>query len=106
MLELIVNIIAVALMAAGLFFMIAGAMGLLRLPDFYTRLHATGKCDTLGEILIILGFMVFEGVSFISVKLFFLLVFLFITNPVGTHAIMKAAYVTGLPPWKRGDERR
>jgi multicomponent Na+:H+ antiporter subunit G len=100
-----INIISTVLMAGGAFFMITGAVGLLRLPDFYTRLHATGKCDTLGEVLIIVGCMIYQGWSFITIKLFFLMLFIFIANPVATHAIMKAAYVTGVKPWKKGDER-
>ncbi len=101
----IIDIVATILMVGGLFFMITGAIGLLRLPDFYTRLHATGKCDTLGEVLLILGCMVYQGWSFVSVKLFFLMFFIFMANPVGTHAIMKAAYYTGLKPWKKGEPR-
>ncbi|MBK5190627.1 MAG: monovalent cation/H(+) antiporter subunit G [Methanosarcinales archaeon] len=100
-----IDIISTVLMAGGAFFMLTGALGLLRLPDFYTRLHATGKCDTLGEVLIIVGCMVYQGWSFITIKLFFLMLFIFIANPVATHAIMKAAYVTGVKPWKKGDER-
>lgn len=102
----IIEILSTVFIAVGIFFMTTGAIGLLRLPDFYTRLHATGKCDTLGEVLVIVGCMIFQGWSFISVKLFFLMVFIFIANPVGTHALMKAAYVTGVKPWKKGDERK
>lgn len=102
----IINIIATILIAGGAFFMVTGVLGLLRFPDFYTRLHATGKCDTLGEVLVIVGCMVYQGWSFITVKLFFLMFFIFLANPVGTHAIMKAAYLTGLKPWKKGEERR
>jgi len=100
------DIISTLFMAGGAFFMLTGAAGLLRFPDFYTRLHATGKCDTLGEVLIIVGCMIYQGWSFITLKLIFLTLFIFIANPVGTHAIMKAAYVTGLKPWKRGEARR
>jgi len=100
-----IDIIATALLIGGAFFMITGALGLLRLPDFYTRLHATGKCDTLGEVLIIVGCMVYQGWSFITIKLFFLMLFIFLANPVATHAIMKAAYNTGVKPWKKGEER-
>lgn len=100
-----IDIISTVLLVGGAFFMFTGALGLLRLPDFYTRLHATGKCDTLGEVLIIVGCMVYQGWSFITIKLFFLMLFIFIANPVATHAIMKAAYVTGVKPWKKGDER-
>jgi multicomponent Na+:H+ antiporter subunit G len=101
-----IDIIATVFMAGGAFFMITGAAGLLRFPDFYTRLHATGKCDTLGEVLIIVGCMIYQGWSFITLKLIFLSLFIFIANPTGTHAIMKAAYVTGLKPWKKGEARR
>jgi len=102
----VTDIISIIFMAGGIFFMVTGAVGLLRFPDFYTRLHATGKCDTLGEVLLITGCMIFQGWSFVSVKLFFLIFFIFMANPVGTHAIMKAAYYTGLKPWKKGEERR
>ncbi len=102
----IIGIVSTVFIVAGLFFMTTGAIGLLRFPDFYTRLHATGKCDTLGEVLVIVGCMIYQGWSFISIKLFFLMVFIFIANPVGTHALMKAAYVTGVKPWKKGDERK
>jgi multicomponent Na+:H+ antiporter subunit G len=104
-----IDIIATVFMAGGAFFMITGAVGLLRFPDFYTRLHATGKCDTLGEVLIIVGCMIYQGSQgqlLIIIKLIFLTLFIFIANPVGTHAIMKAAYVTGLKPWKKGEARR
>ncbi|MBE0517100.1 MAG: monovalent cation/H(+) antiporter subunit G [Methanophagales archaeon] len=97
-------------LAAGIFFMFTGAIGLLRLPDFYTRLHATGKCDTLGEVLIITGLLIYHlfyypETPLVLVKLLFLIVFLFLANPTATHAIMKAAYNTGVKPWKVGDKR-
>ncbi len=114
MVELIVVIVTI-LLAAGVFFMLSGAIGLLRLPDFYTRLHATGKCDTLGEVLIIFGLLLYHifvyspgaelSVQLVPVKLLFLIGFIFLANPTATHAIMKAAYNTGLKPWKKGDPR-
>lgn len=100
-----VHVISAFLMFSGTFFMIAGALGIIRFPDFYTRLHAAGKCDTLGEVLIILGFMVYEGLSFLSVKLLFLSFFILLANPVGTHALIKAAYLTGVKMWKKEDSQ-
>jgi len=107
--------VVIVLMAVGLFFMLAGAAGLLRFPDFYTRLHATGKCDTLGEVLIIFGLLLYHffiyspgaelSVKLVPVKLLFLIAFIFLANPTATHAIMKAAYNTGVKPWKKGDAR-
>ena len=115
LIEMIVLPIVVLLLAAGVFFMLTGAIGLLRFPDFYTRLHATGKCDTLGEVLVILGLLLYHifyyspgaelWVQLVPVKLLFLIAFIFLANPTATHAIMKAAYNTGLKPWKKGDER-
>ena len=111
----IIEIIVTLSLALGIFFMITGAIGLLRFPDFYTRLHATGKCDTLGEILIITGLLIYHifvyspgadiSVKLVPVKLLFLIMFILLTNPVGTHALMKAGYTTGVKPWKVGDKR-
>lgn len=115
LIETILQVVVVLFLASGVFFMLAGAIGLLRLPDFYTRLHATGKCDTLGEVLIIFGLLLYHiyyyspgaelSVQLVPVKLLFLIGFIFLANPTATHAIMKAAYNTGLKPWKKGDRR-
>ena len=102
---LAIDVISTVFLAAGSLIMIIGTVGLLKFPDFYTRLHATGKCDTLGQILIIVGCMTYEGLSFITIKLFFVSAFYLLAGPASTHALMKAAYVTGLPIWKKGDKR-
>jgi multicomponent Na+:H+ antiporter subunit G len=107
----LVNGIVIMFLAGGFFFTVVGTIGLLRFPDFYTRLHATGKCDTLGEGLIIVGLMIhhlfyYSETLLVPVKLLFLTFFIFIANPTATHAIMKAAYLTGIKPWKLGEERR
>jgi multicomponent Na+:H+ antiporter subunit G len=98
-------------LAAGLFFTLVGSIGLLRFPDFYTRLHATGKCDTLGTGLILIGLIIhhlfhYSGTPLVPVRLAFLVFFIFIANPAATHALMKAGYEAGVKPWKLGDERR
>lgn len=95
------NVISAIFLGSGLFFIVVGTIGLLRLPDFYSRMHATGKCDTLGVGLTITGLMIYNGLNFISVKLLFLVIFIFIANPVATHAIARAAYNVGLRPWRR-----
>ncbi|MHC1636294.1 MAG: monovalent cation/H(+) antiporter subunit G [Candidatus Methanospirareceae archaeon] len=108
MLEM-VGIIAMFLMVMGAFFMITGAIGLIRFPDFYTRLHAIGKCDTLGEVLILLGCMIysfFSGFELVAPKLAFIILFLLVANPTSTHAMMKAAFKTGVKPWRVGERRR
>ena len=107
----IVNAIVIVLLGAGLFFTFVGSIGLLRFPDFYTRLHATGKCDTLGGGLVILGLILYHFFEYpetplVPAKLLFLIIFVFIANPTATHALMKAAYKTGVKPWRLGERRQ
>ncbi len=98
MIALLQDIVSWALLLAGGFFVIVGALGLVRLPDFYTRLHAAGITDTLGAELILIGMMVQAGFSLITVKLILISAFLFFTSPTSTHAIANAAYVAGAKP--------
>jgi len=94
-------VIAIVLMAAGVFFLTVSALGLLRLPDFYARTHAVGKSETLGSILVLSGLAVYNGLELSTVKLLFILCFVLIANPTATHAIARAALHTGLQPWTR-----
>jgi len=107
----LIHILVSFLLGTGLFFTFVGSIGLLRFPDFYTRLHATGKCDTLGAGLIILGLLVYHFFHYtetplIPTKLVFLIFFIFIANPTATHALMKAAYQIGIKPWRLGEKRQ
>jgi len=96
--------LVVVLLASGAFFMLVGTLGFIRFPDFYSRMHATGKCDTLGEGLMLLGLILYEGASFVSIKILILIIFILVANPTSTHAIAKTAYDVGLEPWvKEGD---
>lgn len=96
--------IVVALLVAGLFFHAVAALGVIRLPDFYTRLHAVSKAETLGVILTVSALVVASGLSVVSAKLALVAVFLFLANPTSTHAIARAAFRTGLKPWRRSEE--
>ena len=98
MIELILNLISAGLLAAGSIFVLIGAFGLIRFPDFYTRLHAAGITDTLGAELILLGLMFQAGLSLITVKLILISLFIFFTSPTATHAVANAARVMGLKP--------
>ncbi|NOQ29156.1 MAG: cation:proton antiporter, partial [Methanosarcinales archaeon] len=80
------NVITVLLLLVGAFFMLAGTIGFVRFPDFYSRMHATGKCDTLGEGLMLVGLIVYGGATFVSVKILFLILFILLANPTSTHA--------------------
>jgi multicomponent Na+:H+ antiporter subunit G len=90
---------AYALLLTGFFFILAGAIGIVRLPDFYTRLHAMGKCDTLGVALMALGVALLEGMTLNAAKVLLVIVFVGLANPTATHALGRAAHRTGLSPW-------
>ena len=98
LLPLIRDVVSVVSLAAGLFFVLAGTLGVLRLPDFFTRLHAAGMTDTLGAELILLGLMIQSGISLMTVKLLLVGFFLLMTSPTATHAVADAAYQAGLKP--------
>ena len=85
-------------MALGLFFILAGTVGVLRLPDFYTRLHAAGMTDTLGAEFVLLA-LIFQCDNLQMVmKLLLVAFFLLVTSPTATHAVAHAAYRAGLKP--------
>ncbi|MFW6256647.1 MAG: monovalent cation/H(+) antiporter subunit G [Bacillota bacterium] len=84
----------------GTFFLVSTAVGMIRFPDFYTRLHAGSKCLVAGGISVLIGFMIREGLSQISLKLFILSAILLITSPVAVHAIARSAYHYGAKPQK------
>ncbi len=108
----IMSILAMILVLSGLFFFTVGVVGILRLPDFYSRLHAAGKCDSLAAVLMIAGIALYNieafsfGALLVSVKLFLIAAFIFVTSPTATHAITEAALVLGVKPWKRTEKKR
>jgi multicomponent Na+:H+ antiporter subunit G len=86
------------LIVLGSGFCVIGALGLLRMPDFYTRMHAASLVDTLGAWLLLLGMMLQAGFSLVTVKLIFVAMLLFFTGPTATHALARAARARGLEP--------
>ena len=87
-----------ALLMAGAVFLFIGGVGLLRLPDFYCRIHAAGLTDTLGAGLILAGLVVQAGWTLVAVKLLLIFAFLFLTSPTATHALARAALLNGVEP--------
>jgi multicomponent Na+:H+ antiporter subunit G len=96
----VINIIAGLFVLAGFFFFFTATLGLLRLPDFYTRLHATGKGDTLAVLYSLIGLAIYHGFNITSAKILFIAVFMFLAQPTATHAISRAAFGCGFLPWK------
>ena len=99
------NIVCIILLSLGVLFLLLGAIGILRFPDCYTRMHAAGKCDTLGSLLIVSGLAFYHGVSLESAKILFIAVFIFLTSPTATHAIARAAMRNELPLWTKSQRR-
>lgn len=91
------------LLIAGSFFSIVGAIGMLRMPDVFTRMHASSVTETLGVASILLGLMLQSGLNLVSAKLLMLGVLIFIAGPTATHAIAHAAMLRGLKPILKSD---
>ena len=91
--------VAALFLLSGLVFFIGSAIGMLRLPDFYTRIHASGNSETLGCDLAFIGLMIYEGPTLTAVKMAFVFLLVFMANPIGSHILSKAAYKSGYPVW-------
>ncbi len=91
--------VAALFMLCGLVFFIGSAIGMLRLPDFYSRIHASGNSETLGCALSFIGLMIYEGPTLTAAKMAFAFLIVFLANPIGSHILSKAAYKSGHPVW-------
>lgn len=100
--SMVADILSWIAILAGSFFLIVGAWGTVKFPDFWSRLHAVSVTDSAGMILLLLGMGIQGGFTLITVKLFIIAVFLFITGPTATHAVANAALVSGFRP-KEGE---
>lgn len=94
----VLDILSWAFLLTGSFFVITGGIGLLRLPDFYSRIHAAGLTDTIGSWFILIGLILQAGWNLVAVKLILILIFLILTSPLASHALAKAAFLRGLKP--------
>ncbi|TFG37718.1 MAG: monovalent cation/H(+) antiporter subunit G [Syntrophobacterales bacterium] len=102
----IITIVSIVFIVGGLFFFTTATVGLLRFPDFFTRLHATGKGDTLAVFLSLVGLALYEGFSLTGLKIVVIAIFMFIAQPTATHAISKAGLRFGLKPWTREENKK
>ena len=99
------NGLAGTLLLIGFAFILTGVIGILRLPDFYARLHAVGKCDTLGVGLMVGALSVLEGLTLTTLKILLIVLFIGLGNPTATHVLGRAAIRAGLVPWLQRDRR-
>ncbi len=102
----IFEILSVIFIIGGLFFFSTATIGLMRFPDFYTRLHATGKGDTLAVFLALIGLGINEGFTLTGLKIMFIAVFMILAQPTATHAISRAGMRSGLKPWMKDEEKK
>ncbi len=102
--EALLDIVSGVLLAAGSFFIIFGAHGLVRLPDMFARMHGAGVTDTLGAGLFIAGLMIQGGFTLVTAKLFLILVFFFFASPTSSYALANAALSQGEKPWTWNSE--
>lgn len=98
MIDVAVEAASWVLLLAGGFFYVVGTFGMLRMPDLFTRMHASSVCDTFGAGLLLLGMMMQAGFTLVAVKLVVILLLLFFTGPVATHALARAAMHAGVKP--------
>ena len=104
---MIAELASITLILLGLLFFLGAVVGLLRFPDFYTRMHAAGKGDTLSTLLILSGLLVYhlQDLSLIRLlvgaKILAICGFIAITSPTSTHALMQAGHDDGIEPWRK-----
>jgi|AntRauTorckE6833_2_1112554.scaffolds.fasta_scaffold26389_3 multicomponent Na+:H+ antiporter subunit G len=98
-------LVSVILITCGLFFMFSGSIGLLRLPDFFSRTHAASNIDMLGVIFTMSGLIVYEGFTLTSLKLLLIFLFIVLANPIGSHALGKSAFESGVYPMLRSKKK-
>lgn len=99
------DVLVATMLAGGGFFVFVGGVGAIRMPDLYTRLHATSLTDTLGSILILTALMLHAGLSLVTLKLGAVLLFLLLTSPTAAYALANAALLAGHRPALATDQR-
>ena len=106
------DIIVTILLIGGLIFFAGGAVGILRFPDFYSRLHPAGKLDTMGSLSMLVALALFNlhhlslATILTSLKIIIILVFVFLSSPTAIHGIVDAGVRAGLTPWTKGEKRK
>jgi len=104
---MILDIVCIIFVLGGLLFFTGGSVGIIRLPDFYTRMHPAGKLDSMGSLMVIIGLFVYimETPNLLNaltgLKIVLIAVFMYLSSPTATHCIVDAAMRSGLKPWEK-----
>lgn len=93
-----IDILSGVFLAGGAFFCLLGGIGLIRMPDFYTRMHAASVTETLGAGLLLVGLMLHAGLTLVTAKLAIIGALILLASPTASHALAKAALTSGLKP--------
>ncbi|HBV85155.1 MAG TPA: cation:proton antiporter [Desulfosporosinus sp.] len=100
-----IRVILTALfLVIGCFLFMIASIGVIRFPDFYSRMHAAGKGDTMGQACIIIGLIIYSGFNQVSLKLLMIMIMILIINSTASHYLAKAAYTKGVKPWMKGSK--
>ncbi len=105
--ETLLNGLTIFFLSVGLVFFLGGAVGIIRMPDFYSRLHPAGKLDTLGIMAMVMGLVCYNlhhlslAAVLVSIKMLLIVFFVFLSSPTATHSIVDAGMRAGLRPWTK-----
>jgi len=100
------NVVSVALILVGLTFVLGGTVGLIRLPDLFSRAHAASKCDSVGAGSILLALALQDGLTYGDLKIVLIVLLALVSAPTIAHALARAGYRTGLVAWTRPEKGR
>ncbi|MGQ9629306.1 MAG: monovalent cation/H(+) antiporter subunit G [bacterium] len=95
------EIVGVVFFGIGVAFDFLGCLGLVRLPDIYNRLQASTKCVTFGTIFILLGVLVFTGITAMGIKALLCMAFILLASPTAAHALSRGAHISGVKLWEK-----
>lgn len=104
--DLVIDLLSWGLLLSGAFFLLLAGIGVLRLPDVFTRLHAAGMGDTLGVALTVAGLMLQAGLTSVTVKLLLIWLFVWFTSPISGHSVVRSALLAGVKPMLSGSGQR
>jgi len=104
--SVVLDLLSVALLFVGLAFLAGGTLGLVRLPDVFSRAHAASKCDSVGAGSILLAMALQGGLAFGDLKVVLLVLLILVSAPTTAHALARAGFRTGLKPWTLDSEER
>lgn len=105
------NVLVISVLVIGLFFFLGGVVGIIRMPGFYTRLHPAGILDTMGILIMVMGLAIYNLHHFsfetvlLTIKIFLIAFFVFLSSPTATHSIVDAGMRAGLRHWTKKKQK-